>query len=73
MRRVRIDPDAVQTNIVMFDVAGGDAIEMVDRCRERGVAVVPFGPRTIRATTHLDVTTVDIDDALSRIEPVLNA
>ncbi len=73
MSRVRINADTVQTNIVMFDVEGGDAIDIVDRCRERGVAFVPFGPHTIRATTHLDVSASDIDEALSLVEPVLSA
>jgi len=72
MNRVRVRIDAVQTNIVMFDVEGGDAIDIVDQCRQHGVAIVPFGPRTIRATTHLDVTTSDIDDALQRVTPVLD-
>lgn len=73
MSRVTIDPDTVQTNIVMFDVDGPGAIDAVDRCRERGVAFVPFGPRTIRATMHMDVSTSDVDDALERIQPVLSA
>jgi threonine aldolase len=28
----------------------------VARARERGVLLFPFGPRTIRLVTHLDVT-----------------
>jgi len=27
-----------------------------ERCRERGVLLNPFGPRAVRAVTHLDVT-----------------
>jgi threonine aldolase len=30
--------------------------------------MVPFGPSTIRATTHLDVSMDDIDQALSIIQ-----
>lgn len=52
-----IDPDRVETNIVIFHLANGapDAATVVAEARERGVLVFAFGPRTIRAVTHLDV------------------
>jgi threonine aldolase len=50
---VTLDPTRVETNILVFDVA--DAPRFVDLCRERGVLVNAFGPRTVRAVTHLDV------------------
>ena len=52
-----IDPAAVRTNIIVFRVAaaGPDAATLVARARERGVLVFAFGPRTVRAVTHLDV------------------
>ncbi|HSO28279.1 MAG TPA: GntG family PLP-dependent aldolase [Candidatus Sulfomarinibacteraceae bacterium] len=55
--RVRLDPAAVRTNIIVFDLADGapDAAAVVARARERGVLVVAFGPRRVRAVTHLDV------------------
>jgi threonine aldolase len=55
---VVLDMASVQTNIVIFDLAPGapDASAVVDRARERGVLVFAFGPRTIRAVTHLDVS-----------------
>jgi threonine aldolase len=54
---VAIDPAAVETNIAMFDLAprAPDAATVVSRARERGVLVLAFRPRTIRAVTHLDV------------------
>jgi threonine aldolase len=30
---------------------------VVQRAQERGVLLSAFGPRTVRATTHLDVST----------------
>ena len=33
-----------------------DAAAFVAACRERGVLVLAFAQRTVRATTHLDVT-----------------
>jgi threonine aldolase len=56
--RIRLDPAAVQTNIVIFDLAydGADAQTVVTQARERGVLVFAFGPKTIRAVTHYDVS-----------------
>ncbi len=59
----RLDPGSVETNIVMFDVATGDAGPVLDRLREAGVLMSRFGPATIRATTHRDITMEDIDTA----------
>ena len=52
------NPDAVQTNIVVFHLrpAAADAATLVARARERGVLLFAFGPRTLRAVTHLDVS-----------------
>jgi len=58
---VEIDLATVQTNIVVFSLAERagvpDAAAFVATCRERGVLLNAFGPRTVRAVTHLDVGT----------------
>jgi threonine aldolase len=53
-----LDPAAVQTNILVWNVADGatDAPTIVERARERGVLIFALGPRTFRLVTHLDVT-----------------
>jgi len=60
---VEVDLAMVQTNIVVFRLVERsgvpDAATFVERCRERGVLVNAFGPRTVRAVTHLDVTADD--------------
>ena len=63
---IRLDPDQVVTNIVIFDVAetGLGAREIVERLARAGVLVIAFGPATVRAVTHLDVSATDIDRAL---------
>ncbi len=55
---VEIDMATVQTNIVVFRLPGHlpDAETVVRRAREQGVLVFAFGPRTVRATTHRDVS-----------------
>jgi threonine aldolase len=54
---VLLDLQSVETNIIIFRMAEGapDAASVVARARERGVLVSAFGPRTLRAVTHLDV------------------
>jgi threonine aldolase len=60
---VDLDMASVQTNIVIFNLREGglDAAAFVERARRRGVLVVAFGPRTVRAVTHLDVTRAECD------------
>jgi len=63
-----IDPAAVETNIVMFDLPDDRADEVVAHLKERGVLVTPFGPSTIRATTHRDVAMEAIHRALDILQ-----
>jgi threonine aldolase len=55
---VDLDLATVQTNIVVFHLrpAAPDAATVVRRAAERGVLLLAFGPRTLRAATHLDVS-----------------
>jgi threonine aldolase len=57
-RRIVLDPSTVRTNILIFDLAPGapDAATVVALAREQDVSIFAFGPRTIRAVTHLDLT-----------------
>jgi len=59
--RVVLDPSAVRTNIVMCDLTSDapTADTVVARARAGGVLVFAFGPRRVRAVTHLDVTHAD--------------
>jgi threonine aldolase len=55
---VILDMNTVQTNILVFNLNDGapDAATVVGKANERGLLIFAFGPRTIRAVTHLDVT-----------------
>lgn len=68
---VTIASGSVQTNIVMFDVDGVTALEAIERLREAGVMMVPFGPQRIRATTHRDLDDRDIEAAVTACARVL--
>ncbi len=67
-----LDPASVETNIVMFDVRGGyDALGVLKVMKTNGVLMVPFGPKTIRATTHRDVDEASIDEAIQILSGLL--
>ena len=55
---VALDLATVQTNILVFSLKEGapDAATFVLRAKEHGVLLFAFGPRTVRAVTHLDVS-----------------
>jgi threonine aldolase len=71
---IAISPEAVETNIVFFEVTGSlDAAAAVARLLERGVRMGAVGPRTVRAVTHLDVDARGIDRALAAAREVFGA
>lgn len=63
--RIALDLATVQTNIIVFGLAADapDAAAVVARARERGVLIFAFGPRMIRAVTHLDVSRAQCERA----------
>lgn len=58
-----IQPETVETNIVIFDVHGMTAEEAVGQLKDRGILIVPFGPQTLRATFHFQVDDQDLAKA----------
>ena len=71
---VKIDPEKVITNIVIFDVAetGQTADAICVGLRGRGVLASGFGS-SIRMVTHCDVARADIERALRELRSVLAA
>lgn len=68
-----IDVATVETNIVLFDTVTHDAVEVLDALDARGVRMVAFGPRTIRATFHRDLSDADVDLACAALCEVSSA
>ena len=67
-----VAPLAPESNIVMLDlVREGAAAAAVSKLAARGVLVTAFGPRRLRAVTHLDVSAADIDRAVDVIAEAL--
>jgi threonine aldolase len=78
MEGVDIDLDAVETNIVIFKLAGGrSAKELTARLKERGILMTAVGPSAVRLVTHLDVSRGECITAAEvlteEIEAVLSA
>ncbi len=70
---IEIDMETVQTNLVVFDVAGTGwkVMQAVEALKRQGVLVVPFGGTTLRAVTHLDVDKRDLEGAVGIFKKVL--
>lgn len=65
-----IDLESVETNIVIFDVRSGSAEGVLEELASRNVLMVPFGPKTIRATTHRDISMEDIERTIETIRRI---
>ncbi|MGD9635251.1 MAG: low-specificity L-threonine aldolase [Pirellulales bacterium] len=68
-----LDPDIVETNIVIFKLAPelGPAAAFTAKLREQGILMNAVGPQRIRAVTHLDVSLEQIRTAAEAISSVL--
>lgn len=60
-----IDTDSVETNILIFDVEDGRAETAVEKLAKENIQLVPFGPRTLRATFHFQITDEDLENVKS--------
>jgi threonine aldolase len=66
---VGIDPATVETNIVVFSVP--DAPAFAAALERAGVIVGPLDATTVRAVTHLDVSSADVATALDAAREAL--
>jgi threonine aldolase len=73
--RIGLDLATVQTNIVVFHLEAGaaDGATVAARAKERGVLLFPFGARTLRLVTHLDVTREQCEEAAGILREVIEA
>jgi threonine aldolase len=58
-----VDPDTVETNVVVIDTGVVAAAPIVAAAAERGVQLSALGPFMLRAVTHIDVTADDCESA----------
>ena len=74
-RRIVLDLETVQTNIVVFGLTADapDAATVISRAGERGVLLVAFGPRVLRLVTHLDVTAAQCECASDVLAEIIDS
>ena len=72
---IGVQPDKVQTNIVLYDVGatGLSSTQFLKRLAERHVLGGPVDARRVRMVTHLDVDRNDIEQSLRIIGEVVGA
>ncbi|MGI9487744.1 MAG: threonine aldolase family protein [Geminicoccaceae bacterium] len=72
---IELDPSPIETNIVFFDVAPSapSAPVLSATLAENGIRIGAMEERRMRAVTHLDVNSDDIDQALTAMASALRA
>ena len=65
-----INPEMIQTNIVIFDVKTGPIPEFISALKTKGVLASHTGGRGVRMVTHYGITSEDIDEVLNIVEAV---
>jgi threonine aldolase len=72
---ISIDPGAVETNIVVFDVSatGQTPKEISARLKSEGVLINAINDRKMRAVTHYDVTRQDCENAIATLRRICAA
>jgi threonine aldolase len=69
---VEIDPSRAETNILRFQLTAMGAVELVERCYERGVHLLVQGPDRVRAVLHRDISFEQVDEAITIFRDVLH-
>ncbi len=65
---ITLDPEGVQTNIVVFQVDRSiDQTQLAEMLKERGLLVSNYGAVGLRMVTHVDVDDADVEKALDII------
>ena len=70
MPGISLDPDSIQTNLVIFEVTNRPATELIDALKEHGLLVSYADGQRVRMVTHYGIGEEDIDDALNIAESV---
>jgi threonine aldolase len=63
-----IDPDQVETNIIVFNTPNHPASKVVSALNQEGLICFDMGPSSIRMVTHLHITDDDTDKACEIIK-----
>lgn len=70
--KLSINPDDVETNIVIFDVVKGEVSEALSVMEKEGIRMTQFGPKSIRATFHFQVGDRDVEKVKATMKDLFN-
>lgn len=70
---VGVDLAQVETNILRFRLTRVGAVDLVERCYERGLYLLAQGPDRVRAVLHRDVSAEQVPHAIAILRDVLEA
>lgn len=68
---ILLDPERVQTNIVIFRWTAGPVQEFLARLARKGVLASYLGEDRVRMVTHYGITRQDVLEAVRRVEEVV--
>ena len=63
-----IKTESVETNIVIFDVENETAVSALEKLEIEGIRMVPFGPKTIRATFHYQIEDKQLEKVMGKMK-----
>jgi threonine aldolase len=74
LARLAVIPTAIRTNMVYVDIEDKDMTSdlLVERLSAKGVLVLPTSPRRVRAVTHYQVASEDVEEALDAFQQVMS-
>ncbi|HZS46335.1 MAG TPA: GntG family PLP-dependent aldolase [Blastocatellia bacterium] len=72
---IKIDPERVQTNILVFDISGTGltTTEFGDKLKQNGILGVGINEKEMRLVTHFDVSRSDCVQTVQTVKSILNA
>lgn len=72
-KHLAVDMNKLQTNILLFDTVNEKAETVVKKLEEKDIRMIPFGPNTIRATFHFQITDEDVEVVKSALAEIGSA
>jgi threonine aldolase len=68
---IRLDPQSVKTNIVIFELEKVPSAELSKKLGERAIRANGVGPRHLRLVTHMDVDRAGCESAVHAIQEIV--
>ena len=70
---ITLDPEKVQTNIVIFSLEGSgiQSADFITELRKRNILVLPVDDIRVRMVTHLELDRAAIDRAIEAVSEIM--